>query len=268
MGWRQCSPMSMPPAGTSETLSHPGSQSALSRRAAVVKNQFEVFGLITGLRSVLSHLIAPGIHDTFDRRYGVRTTDYIEVTESDIDSPNRVHAGAHGATPERVMRNILRHLPIDPPQYTFVDLGSGMGRVVLLASELPFARVMGIELSPTYCSIAEENLRTYKGPRLCQNVAVEQGDVTDFEIPNGPTVYYMFSPFGLPVLERVLQRIRDSVLASPRRVLIAYCHNALGEELMREKGFVPILTKPLIQPYWSWALWEFQAGSVVECSVS
>ena len=46
--------------------------------------------------------------------------------------------------------------------FTFVDLGSGKGRTLLMASDYPFRRIIGVELLPSLHQIAQENLRQYK----------------------------------------------------------------------------------------------------------
>ena len=46
--------------------------------------------------------------------------------------------------------------------FAFVDMGSGKGRALLVASELPFAKIVGVELSQELHQIAEENVRRYR----------------------------------------------------------------------------------------------------------
>ena len=46
--------------------------------------------------------------------------------------------------------------------FTFLDLGSGKGRTLLMAADYPFRRVVGVELLPTLHQTAQENLRLYK----------------------------------------------------------------------------------------------------------
>src|SRR5580700_6255635 len=46
--------------------------------------------------------------------------------------------------------------------FTFIDLGSGKGRTLLMASDYPFHRIVGVELLPSLHEIAQENLRQYK----------------------------------------------------------------------------------------------------------
>ena len=46
--------------------------------------------------------------------------------------------------------------------FTFLDLGSGKGRTLLMASDYPFRRIVGVELLHSLHQIAQENLRLYK----------------------------------------------------------------------------------------------------------
>ena len=47
-------------------------------------------------------------------------------------------------------------------EVSFIDVGAGMGRAVLLAAELPFRRVVGVELNPTLARIARKNLTAWR----------------------------------------------------------------------------------------------------------
>ncbi len=104
------------------------------------------------------------IESRFDRNYDVDTAgqDYLADLKS---HPHYPHAVLYDSTPPRIFRRMLRGLNIDHSEYVFVDMGCGKGKVVLLAAELPFKRVVGVELSPKLARIAKNNLRTYRGPR-------------------------------------------------------------------------------------------------------
>jgi tRNA1(Val) A37 N6-methylase TrmN6 len=51
--------------------------------------------------------------------------------------------------------------------YTFVDGGAGKGRALLLAAELPFRKVIGVELNEALARIAQRNVILWK--RLAQS---------------------------------------------------------------------------------------------------
>src|SRR5271155_1080663 len=48
--------------------------------------------------------------------------------------------------------------------FTFIDIGSGKGRTLLMASEYPFRKIVGVELIQELHRAAAENLRAYQTP--------------------------------------------------------------------------------------------------------
>jgi hypothetical protein len=62
-------------------------------------------------------------------------------------------------TDPSLFREIVSGLRIEYSEFTFIDLGSGKGRALLLASEFPFRRIVGIELLPELHTIAKQNVR-------------------------------------------------------------------------------------------------------------
>ena len=63
-------------------------------------------------------------------------------------------------------RKYIRRPGADVRDYTLVDFGSVEGRVLLIASEVPFRRVIGVEFSPDLHSVAAANIAKY-GASAC-----------------------------------------------------------------------------------------------------
>ncbi len=94
---------------------------------------------------------------------------------------------------------------------TFVDVGSGMGRAVLLATEYPFKQVVGIELSAALHAIARENIAGARNVKArCRDVRLRCGDARRQRFPKGNLVVFLFNPFDEVVLRTVLERILAS----------------------------------------------------------
>jgi len=150
--------------------------------------------------------------DGFDRQYGTRTSDRLLGANE-----NR----GHWPTPARVFADMVAKLPVRKEDFTFVDIGSGMGRVLLLASNQPFKKIIGVELDPALVAISRENLATYKAPgKRCADIEARQADATKLDIPAGPVVFYLFRPFTTNILEQVMANIHASALQSPRPMFI------------------------------------------------
>ena len=81
-----------------------------------------------------------------------------------------------------------------------------MGRAVLLAAELPFRQVVGVELNPTLARIARQNLTVWRAAGRAQApMNMICGDAVEFPLPAGPCLAFFFNPFGAPVMRRLLR---------------------------------------------------------------
>jgi SAM-dependent methyltransferase len=105
----------------------------------------------------------------------------------------------------------------------FVDLGSGLGEVVLyIAGTCRIRKAVGIELDPELVRIARKSLHKMQSEgRILTPVELIEGDVVDADLSEG-TTYFLFNPFGEATLHKVLANIRLSLGTNPRRVRILY----------------------------------------------
>jgi SAM-dependent methyltransferase len=127
---------------------------------------------------------------------------------------------------------------LDLRAFTFIDLGSGKGRTLLMASDYPFRRIVGVELLPSLHEIAKENLSKYKSEgQKCFALEAVSGDATEFVFPDEPLVVFLFNPFGESGLRRVMASLERSLRARPRAVYVLY-HNPLLEHVLHEGGFL------------------------------
>lgn len=107
--------------------------------------------------------------------------------------------------------------------FTFVDLGSGKGRVLPMAADYPFKRIIGVEFMPELHRAAQKNISGFASDRQqCRQIEAVCMDARDFRFPSGPLVVYLFNPFSESTFARVLENLRRSVEESPRPICIAY----------------------------------------------
>jgi SAM-dependent methyltransferase len=118
--------------------------------------------------------------------------------------------------------------------FTFIDLGSGKGRTLLMASDYPFRRILGVELLPSLHQIAQQNLRQYKSDsQKCFALESICADATAFPFPDGPLVIYLFNPFPESGMRQVFANLERLLRAHPRPVYVLY-HNPLLEHVLSE----------------------------------
>jgi hypothetical protein len=118
--------------------------------------------------------------------------------------------------------------------FVFLDLGSGKGRTLLMASDYPFRRIVGVELLPALHQAAQENLNRYRSEaQKCFALESMCADATEFLFPAEPTVLYLFNPFPEPGLKRMIANLEQSLREHPRTVYVLY-HNPLLEHVLSE----------------------------------
>lgn len=159
----------------------------------------------------------------FDVLHNVETSNPELLEKLTIVGSNREHGVLYEPTDMGIAREVLKALPVDAHErFTFVDYGSGKGRMLLLASRYPFRGVIGIEFSSELHQIAQKNLQRFFGWGLtrCRNVVCHHAEATTFPIPAGPLITYFFNPFHAPVVEEVWQKLERSYDESPREIYI------------------------------------------------
>jgi SAM-dependent methyltransferase len=145
----------------------------------------------------------------FDAQYGVTTEALVFLGSLDPEAigPCVVDATHYEATPVGDLATLLAATPIPLERASFVDLGSGMGRVLFLASAYPFRQVIGVEISPALHQIARDNLSAWKGRSRCRDIRLVRANAATCALPPGALIVYLYNPFRGAVLEAVVERL-------------------------------------------------------------
>lgn len=165
----------------------------------------------------------------FDWDYGVNTTwanPTLGTRVRELFTERR-----YMPTDPEWFRETVGGLGIDYPQFVFLDLGSGKGRALLLASEFPFRRIVGVELLPELHRVAQENARHFQQGAQQHRIELWCGDARHFCFPPEPLLVFLFDPFPEHILEQVILRLEQSWRGRPRKLLIIY-QNPISEHVL------------------------------------
>ena len=175
---------------------------------------------------------------TYDRKMGVQTSRLVAATDLGIDpsklggvATGAISGSAYGPSPAWALPVVLKELNIRYADYNFVDLGSGMGRVVLMAAEFPFARVVGVEFSEQLHEIAKDNLARSFSRRRAGSVELLLQDAREYTPPPGNCIIYMSNPFRENVMRTVLDNLRRFFGTQPAQLYVVYFVPVLAELL-------------------------------------
>jgi SAM-dependent methyltransferase len=174
--------------------------------------------LLGRLRALLGPSSSSVAHP-FDREHGVDTSGLLYADKLPSGHAHDCYSEGYYATAPSVFhqlvarwRETLAAIGLGIEDYTFIDLGCGKGRAIMLASQYPFRAVSGVELNAGLVRIARRNVRKWMrgGNRLgraCRSVSVEHGDVLDLVLPEGPVVLFLFNAFAAEIVGGLMEKL-------------------------------------------------------------
>lgn len=178
-----------------------------------------------------------------DRRLGIQTIGQVEVAESAAIEPGHEHL-ANAVFYEPLQFGKFRRLiraaqPFDPACCTFIDYGAGKGRALVLAADLGFRHVVGVELFESLCAEAKRNIAAFAARQAPGAAAIELlcMDAAAYRPPAGDLFCYFYNPFDDVVMRKVLVHIQAAHEAARRRIVIAYS-NPRHAGVFDEAGFL------------------------------
>jgi len=178
-------------------------------------------------------------------RYGDIDFDFdhnVDTTWATVSLRTRLRewlsGGQYQPSEPAAFHEMLNAIPAILDGFTFIDLGSGKGRTLLMASDYPFRRIIGLELLEELNAIALQNIARYRSEQQkCFNIESHAGDARRFDFPAEPTVLYLFNPFPRHIWRELLANLHRSLLAVPRPIYLIY-HNAVHEDLVAAESWL------------------------------
>ena len=171
---------------------------------------------------------APSPPHPFDVEHGTDTGGLIIGADLASGHPSDRFIEGYAAVPPSRFRNILARWHASGAlnrlaEITFVDLGCGKGRAVLLASELGFREAVGVELNPALAVTAQANADLWiaAGKARCP-IRIERGDAAEFVWPAGPCVAFLFNPFSAALMRRLVDRMAAEFRDRPSDLEVLY----------------------------------------------
>jgi tRNA1(Val) A37 N6-methylase TrmN6 len=164
-----------------------------------------------------------------------------------------------------VLRRILPRHTVTTGD-VFIDIGSGMGRALVVAATYPFQRVIGVELSDELSDISRQNIDRVSTRLRCKDITVVTADATEYEIPDDATVMFMHNPFQGAIFEAVTKNILNSYDRKPRNLRIVYVNPIEESTFLSTNRIRPVRRIRGYRPGRDWSrsnsatLYEVQPG--------
>jgi len=175
----------------------------------------------------------------FDEAHSTDTSGFISGDDLRSGLPADLYNTAYYAISPSTLKNALSRIPVPLSDYTFIDLGCGKGRALLVAAELPFKQIIGVEISAKLCDTARKNVSD--DPRI----SIVEQDAAVFTFPDGPVVAYFYNPFLAPFLKKVLKNLELQWKNVPRDMFILSAYPAYPK-LMSRFNFLRLVWEQVI----------------------
>ncbi len=169
----------------------------------------------------------------FDRLHGVDTRgdiplERLGIPAQDIDRGHGLYRPIWG----NLFTEAMALLPIRHEDFVFVDYGSGKGKALLLASNYPFRKIIGVDFSRSLHASAVANIGSFRSPtQRCTDITTACGDAMQFDPPRAPLVCFFFNPFDAPTWRKILDGLQVSWSHTPRDIFIVYVNIRSVHEL-------------------------------------
>jgi SAM-dependent methyltransferase len=181
----------------------------------------------------------------FDIRFQVNTRPNYLNGDSSIIGIHLNNAAPHYGTNWFVLKRIFNELIhkgfVDTASTHMIDFGCGAGRALMAAQNFGIAKVTGVEFSKTLCLRAEENLRkfTHRNNKPGLSWEVVHADACSFAIPQDATLFFLYNPFGSPVIDIVAKNIWEFAHSAKGSVVVIYV-NPVHASAFEQLGYVKL----------------------------
>lgn len=187
-----------------------------------------------GINYFVRELIFRASNNYHEQRLSVDTRGYINP--DDLGFAN-AEFHAYATTGYKAIYKMLRMIPIDYSESTFIDYGCGKGRAIVVAATFPFKRVIGIEISDPLIEIARNNAQKMRYKRAV-SIDLYQTDAAQYTVSKDVNVIYFFNPFKGQVLQAVINKIYDSYKECPRRIYFVYFNDRFFKKVIADQDWI------------------------------
>lgn len=199
----------------------------------------------------------------WDRKYNVDTRGLIEMDDVEVVGPNKEGGYTYVGSSPSIFRFVSKSFPPNWKDYTFVDVGCGKGRAVMLASLHGFDVIQGIEFAPLIAQVGAQNLIDFSG-RKPSSWSIVNADATTASFPLGrPLLVYCYSPFKIEVWEKFLPALAKTREANNNMPMcLVLVGTPAAADLIRDSGMFRETARGMspfyMDAYATYPFWIFQ----------
>jgi hypothetical protein len=162
-------------------------------------------------------------YEKFDEQYNIDTGHPRRLADDNsgdlrpgfiMNSKPIEGSNAYEASALEYLDMVNAELSKDPEigNYTFIDIGSGKGKVIFynLIQNSPYKDYIGIEADDFFNNIALNNLKTFNMP-ITKDVKFLEMNGLDYEAEEKDCVYYFYLPFYPEIFHKFMEKNWETI---------------------------------------------------------
>lgn len=175
-------------------------------------------------------------------RYGVNTILPVGLDNLTIAEGDKTKSSSYEALNFYILETLLdKFCELFPHEKSIVDIGSGKGRILVVAAHYGFTNITGIDFAEELCASAKKNVNKIKSQFPNTIFEIHCQDALGYPIKADDNVFFLFNPFNKEIMEKFAENIENSVRQYPRTIYFMYA-NPQEKEVLFQNGFCEIFT--------------------------
>lgn len=169
-------------------------------------------------------------------RYNINTIKRAELEKFTIAEGDISKSSPYEAVNYYILEDLLKNFRMFfPGEKSLVDVGSGKGRVLVVAAHFGFTQITGVDFAKELCKEAEKNIEKIKTKFPDVSFRIIWKNILNYQLGPDDKVFFLFNPFNKEILEKFVDNIELSVKKHPRPVYFIYASPKHKEVLVEKK---------------------------------
>lgn len=170
----------------------------------------------------LRHRKPARLNVVFDREHGIETAEEVLLENVGVSGVEAERGnGIYRPLTESLFRESIASIDLDVSHFTFVDIGSGKGKVLFMAADLPFKRIVGVEYAAGLHEVAVRNIAAYRSKsQKCRAIEAVHADALAYALPQGPLLLFIFNALAPEPMRELLKKVDREAAAQPDRPIV------------------------------------------------
>lgn len=172
----------------------------------------------------------------YEKAFAINTHSIVNLDNLTLDGTHSEQLHHYQGASYFVLLTLFKKLPAHLKYKPFIDYGCGKGRALFVAEFSGFTNLIGVDIAKELIEQANQNKLLYKQTNPQSHINFYFQDATTYSIPKEAEVFYFFNPFGIEIMQKVINKIKESVQSNPRKIYCLYL-NPLYRKAFDESDF-------------------------------